>query len=110
MKIGALSPEELGVTIGGQNILMVPLQVRTNYTLYGGDITAFAGQVEEFRFGFDSAIFGSFLELDSIEFSPEAIPEPRSLSLITGAFFLAIAFARRGRMANDVFRHSRILL
>jgi hypothetical protein len=100
MKIQMRTPEELSVAIGGHNIAMFPLQVTSNYTLYGGDIAAFAGQIEELRIMNHAVPQGSFfgLVVDSIEFSPETIPEPRSLSLITGAFFLAIHIAKRRRL------------
>jgi hypothetical protein len=92
--------DQLGVTVSGVNIVMVPLQVTPTYTLYGGDISLFAGQVQELQIAAlprPQAVEVSLL-LDSIEFSPEAIPEPRSLSLITGAFFLAIHIAKRRRL------------
>ena len=103
MKVWASTRDELGVTIGGQNIAMVPLQVTTAYTVYGGDIAAFAGEVEELRIGFGpipTYSFG-FMELDSMEFSSMAIPEPRNLHLVTGAFFLAILFAKRWRLKGQ---------
>ncbi len=92
--------DELRVTVGGQNIVMVPLQVAATYTLYGGDISAFAGQVEELRIAAlpvpqDS---NSSFQLDSIEFSGLAVPEPGSLSIGSAAFFAAVLFAQRKQL------------
>jgi hypothetical protein len=68
------------VEMGGQPVTIVPLAATANYTLYGGDIAAFAGQTAEVRF---SAIptpsySHSSIVLDSITFSPSIIPEPSS--------------------------------
>src|SRR5712671_4235216 len=37
------------VTLGGQNISLVQLLNTSNYILYGGDISAFAGQAQELK-------------------------------------------------------------
>ena len=38
------------VTLGGQTLNMVPLQTFSSYTLYGADISAFAGKTEQLSF------------------------------------------------------------
>src|SRR5208282_3134001 len=45
-----LSGASFVVTLGGQTINMVPLQTFSNYTLYGGDISSFAGELETLSF------------------------------------------------------------
>jgi hypothetical protein len=66
------------VTLGGQTINMIPLQVFANYTLYGGDVSSFAGQVAALSFTVPPAAVAqpSMFELDNIQFSNQAVPEP----------------------------------
>jgi hypothetical protein len=87
MKVRAFSPSDLSgllVTLGGQTVPMHPLQTTTNYVLLGGDITSFAGLREQLRI--TSLPLPSYsnnsLELDSITFSPQAVPEPHGCALI----------------------------
>jgi hypothetical protein len=68
------------VTLDGQNIPYVPLATTPNYTLYGGDISAFAGQVSELAF--TAGIYGIGWNLDSIEFSSQPVPEPNIFGLL----------------------------
>ena len=64
--------------LGGQVINTVPLTVFPTYTLYGGDISTFAGQVATLSFTEPPPTFSSpsYLLLDSIVFSPQQVPEP----------------------------------
>jgi hypothetical protein len=70
---------------------MVALANTPNYTLYGGDITAFAGLNAELRIAAlatPTYPFSAFA-FDSISFSDQAVPEPGALCLIgLGALFL----------------------
>ncbi len=75
------------VSLDGSLIPVVTLQITPNYTLYGGDVAAFAGQTKELKFTADS-IFSqggglNTFYLDSIFFSPQPIPEPAVLSLFS---------------------------
>ncbi|HEX3799741.1 MAG TPA: hypothetical protein VH413_13680 [Verrucomicrobiae bacterium] len=64
----------------GHDISYYALSQGPNYTLYGGDISAFAGQTGELEF---SALEGpNNWEVDSIVFSPNSVPEPSVWSLI----------------------------
>lgn len=88
---------QFGVSIAGQDISLVPLQTSGDYTLYGGDISAFAGLTRELRI---SAIptpayqFSSVM-VDSIMFSNLAIPEPSTICLFgLGALLLGWRFRR----------------
>src|SRR5205823_3181830 len=58
--------EPLSVSLAGQSIPTVAMGTGPNYTLYGGDISAFAGQTAELRF---TALppFNNW-SIDSIEF------------------------------------------
>lgn len=76
------------VSIGSQQISLVALGSGSDYTLYGGDISAFSGQTEQITFS--TSGFGSWL-IDDISFSPNAVPEPSPFILtgIGGLFFAA---------------------
>jgi hypothetical protein len=79
------SGAELSVTLAGQRIVMVPLYPSGAYEVYGGDITALAGQTAELRltdpvgppFPFSGVL------VDNIVFSDIAIPEPATVALFT---------------------------
>ncbi len=83
------------VSFAGQNIPLLPIGSRSNYTLFGGDISSFAGDVGELRLSTLSPLGASVL-LDAISFSTQVVPEPSSLSLLTGGV-LGLFFWRRAR-------------
>jgi hypothetical protein len=62
------------VTFGGQPLTFATLGSGANYTIYGADISSFAGQTGELLFQ------GAGL-LDFIQFSPQAVPEPGIIAL-----------------------------
>ena len=72
------------VTINGQTISMTPLQTYSNYTVYVGDISAWAGQ--DATLSITESPAGSTLRdsllLDDITFTGYPIPEPSTLALI----------------------------
>lgn len=75
------------VTLGGQTISMIPLQVFPTYTEYGGNIpSAFAGQAETLNFTEPPATGlqpqPSMFELDNIMFSTSSVPEPGTCALL----------------------------
>jgi hypothetical protein len=71
------------VMLGGQVISMFPLASFPTYTLYGGDASAFAGQVATLSFTEPPPPQASLsgLVLDSIIFSSQSIPEPGVFAL-----------------------------
>src|ERR1700722_7859116 len=80
MDISLLIPSApFTVSLGGQLITMVPLQVFPNYTVYGGDVSPFAGMIENLTITqFAPAppnVPPAALELDDIIFSPQIVPE-----------------------------------
>ncbi len=84
------------VTLGGEPVNMVPLQRFANYTLWGGDASAFAGQdvalsITELPPA-NQEYSPSLLELDNITFSQTTVtPEPGTLSLlVVGATAFAV--------------------
>ncbi|HEX3798823.1 MAG TPA: hypothetical protein VH413_08990 [Verrucomicrobiae bacterium] len=82
------------VTLGGQEITMSPLAENPNYTLYGGVIpTGLIGTTQELAISAlptPTDAFNGF-PVDSIVFSPNAVPEPTIWSLLLcSASLLAI--------------------
>jgi hypothetical protein len=90
------------VSVGGQEIPMVSLMVQPTYTLYGGDVSAFAGQVAEMSITANLAIIHSpnAVELDSILFSGLPIPEPRSGVLVGLGMLLRLISSKLARRRN----------
>ena len=68
------------VTLGGRDLSLIPLGASANYTLYGADISSFAGQVQTLAITALAAP-NTTDYFDSITFSYSAIPEPSALSL-----------------------------
>ncbi len=80
----------LDISIGGQNIPFTAVGTGVNYTLYGANISAWAGDSEGLTF---SALEGSLglnnWEIDDISFSTTPEPEPSivTLTAIGGLLF-----------------------
>ncbi len=96
------SPAAFIVTLGGQALPLFPLGGGTNYTLYGADIRALAGQTAELDFTVlaQRPYAGELhnVSLDSIQFSGIAIPEPGVLGLSAlGAILLRWRFWHKRR-------------
>jgi hypothetical protein len=72
----------LDISIGGQNIPFTAVGSGVNYTLYGANLSAWAGDTEQLMF---SALLGSYglnnWEIDDISFSTTPEPEPNILAL-----------------------------
>jgi len=73
------------VSLNGQNIPMSPLASASAFTLFGGDVSAFAGQTVDLSI---SALSVSpqntfnIVSVDSIVFSTTAVPEPETWALL----------------------------
>ena len=94
--------DPFAVTLGGQTLSLIPLESGPNYTLYGADIRALAGQSAELDFTLFAQrphMGNNYLYLDSIQFCAEAVPEPSVFGLSAlGALLLGWrALARRRR-------------
>jgi hypothetical protein len=78
---------------------LVPLANGANYTLYGANISSWAGQTAQLSFTvFAQSPYqnNEYLYLDAIQFSTQSIPEPSAFALAAlGALFLG--FRRRKR-------------
>ena len=89
------------VSIDGQPLSLAALSSGTNYTLFGADIGALAGQTAQLTFTVFADrphVVNEYLYLDSIQFSAVAIPEPRVLGLPTlGALLLSWRLWRKRR-------------
>lgn len=74
--------EDFSVTLGGQELTLHLVNQVGQSTVYGADITPYAGQMAELRFS-ALPIRSSFsgFTLDSISFSTADVPEPGTLSL-----------------------------
>jgi len=67
------------VFVGGQNVPFSALGLGPNYTLYGANISAWAGDTEQLTFSAMEGGQGVGLNnwvLDDISFSPTGVPEP----------------------------------
>ncbi|MCX6929773.1 MAG: PEP-CTERM sorting domain-containing protein [Verrucomicrobia bacterium] len=83
------------VSLGGVDLPYSPISAGANYTLYGADISAFAGQLEQLMF---TALPGgnNYWTLDDIQFSTQLVPEPGVFGLAAlGALFLGWRVRRR---------------
>jgi hypothetical protein len=87
-------PEPAEVFIGDHQLSLSSLGSGTgngvSYTIFGGNISAWAGQAEQLTF---SSPAGNYL-IDDISFSTQSVPEPNPLAL-TGAGALLFALYRR---------------
>ena len=95
----SLNPVTFGVTLGGQNLSLMPIQNGPRSIVYGADIQAFAGQTVAMAFttfAQQPHVSNNYFFLDSIQFSTEPIPEPGA-----GMIFLlglgAMAFSKTCR-------------
>jgi hypothetical protein len=92
--------EQLGtfsVALNGSTIQMTPLEIVPGYTIYGSDISAWAGQTATLSITENpsSTLLFGVLEVDNISFSQTAVvPEPGPL-LLTGVGGTVLAIYRR---------------
>jgi hypothetical protein len=90
---GPLGPPE--VLIGAQSVPLTPVGNGANYTIYGGNISAWAGQTEELTLAGVSPTGGLITwDIDDISFSTQMVPEPSPL-VLTGLGAIAFALYRR---------------
>ena len=84
----------LQVTFGGQVLPYAAIGRGPNYTIYGCDISAFAGQAGEIRF---TTLPNTSALIDNIQFSTQPIPEPNMLGMgALGAVLISTgAWSRR---------------
>ncbi len=84
------SASALDVTLGGQSLSLIRVLDTPDYTLYGADVNAWAGETAELDFtlhAYDPYTMPTMriLLLDSIRFSSQPIPEPSAFALMAMA-------------------------
>jgi hypothetical protein len=97
------------VSLGGQNLSFMAISNAVNasglgYTVYGANISGFAGQVETLTFfgNNQNANNNGGVGLDDIQFSPEAVPEPSAISfLCLGSGVLFYVRKRRRQLTQS---------
>jgi hypothetical protein len=78
------------VVLGGQLLNMIPLENFPEYTVYGANISEFAGNLETLQLLAPPSGGPNAVEYDNIQFSPSPVPEPSSFSLFAlGTWFVA---------------------
>jgi hypothetical protein len=89
----------LSLMVGNQTVPITPVETESGYTVYGANISAWAGDPEQLTFSASEATSGlNNWTLDDISFSPTATPEPNTLALIVmgGAAFAVRQWRKRG--------------
>ena len=83
--VGGPYVANIQLTFNGQNLNYVPIGSGSNYTIYGADISFFAGQTGQMLF---TVPFNGSVFLDNIQFSTSPVPEPSTLflSALSGIF------------------------
>lgn len=78
-------PTLLEISLGGQSLSCTAIFSGPDYTLFGADVSAFAGQTASLTILSPGLDF-----IDDFEFSPQIIPEPSLVSLLSlGGLLLA---------------------
>jgi hypothetical protein len=94
--------DALDVTLGDSTLPIIPLFTGLNYVVYGADVSAFAGTTLNLEFTAHASNPLTGLNrwfLDSIEFSPEIVPEPEIIALFAiGA--VALVSTRKYRQSK----------
>ncbi len=91
------TPEGKFLSLAGQNIPIEVMSSTADYTLYGGNVSSFAGQTVELRFTSTYVSSGNpnNWNLDSIQFSDMAVPEPNAAALVVlGAILIGFRSIR----------------
>lgn len=87
---GASAIIPFGVMLGGQDLSLTVISNTLNYTLYGADVSAWAGQTAQLSFTVfteNPHLDNQYLYLDAIQFSSSPVPEPSELAFAAlGAF------------------------
>jgi hypothetical protein len=88
-------PGQLEMEVGNQSVPFTAVGTGPGYTLYGANISAWAGDTEQLTFSALESDSGlNNWEIDDISFSTTTVPEPSPLAL-TGVGGLLFALYRR---------------
>jgi hypothetical protein len=93
-------PGNLLVSVGTQSVGFSAVAKYPGYTVYGANISAWAGTTEAIAFTASTTTIGiNNWEIDDISFSPGAIPEPNPFVLTgLGALLFGLYRRRRGKV------------
>ncbi len=89
LQFKAIVSSRFSIALGGQDLPLIPLQAGPNYTLYGANISQFAGHFEMLTITALAGPSGAPSYFDSFVFSPSAVPEP-SLIVLFGVGLLLL--------------------
>jgi len=91
----------LDFVVGSQVVPVTLIATEPNYSLYGANISTWAGQTEQITF---SALEGGLNNwtIDDISFSSQAVPEPNTVELILPAI-MAMLGLQKWRKRNKPF-------
>ena len=90
------------ISFNGQPLPVTGTGSGANYSIYGVNISAFAGQTGQLLFTSRSTPAAGGDAIDNIQFSSSAVPEPGVLSLLgLGGLFLASRCRNRGACPRD---------
>jgi hypothetical protein len=88
------SQGSFAVTLGGQTLYLTTLGTGADYTLYGANVSQWAGQTAQLAFTVfaeNPHVDDEYLYLDAIQFSTQSIPEPSAFALVAlGALLLGL--------------------
>jgi len=99
---GSVNPQlgvgNFAVLVGNQSIPFEALSSGPNYTLYGANISTWAGQSEQLTFSALEGQLNNFV-IDDISFSPTGVPEANTLVLFVmgGAAFGVRQWQKRAK-------------
>lgn len=95
---GRTSVGGMAITFNGINVPFFAVGSGSNYELYAGDLTPFAGLTGELRFTELASPFQPISVIDNIVFSSEAIPEPGALALLALGTIVLMLIRKRTRI------------
>jgi len=98
----------LAVLVGGQPITFSALATEPNYTVYGADISAWAGKMENLTFDASPGVPLTYWEIDDTTFSPATAPEPTPVALM-GIGGVTVALFRLRRKPFSALSHNHNL-
>jgi hypothetical protein len=101
LQFKAQTSSGFSVSLGGQTLSLVQLGTGANYTLYGADISSFAGEVETLTITALPLSEAAPNYFDSIVFSPSAVPEPSTSSLFGICILFLCWRMKRPYIASD---------
>ena len=97
LQFKAAAFSSFSVSLAGHNLVLIPIGTGANYTLFGADISAYAGQTGALTItALAAPNNGNYF--DSFVFSTSAVPEPSVVGLLTlGGLFLGWRWRKSSR-------------